>query len=375
MYTVTNASVHAQFLRALEKPHRRVSYVDVWYGGVKIDSLNFEKDLESGSVFATGRNRERRTLNLGASERLWPYGETDSLSPYGIWLQAFTTIEAGATAYGPIPVFAGKVTRVKRKRRSGVVMVKAVDPMRQVNQEPIEAPRQAPQVPIPTAILTLLREVLPSASLTNETTLSVTITDNTVWNAGWGSRGRALDELSAALGAELFALPTAVYPNGEFVLRPVPGLDGAADWTVTGNIVEDDQQEKSNEEVVNRWIVSVERPDSTTLFVRVTDDDPSSATRYGGPMGNLAKDFSSALIQTVTQAETAGRAKLNRTKGIASARRLAMIANPALECGDLISVSVDGEPYETNIVDDFELPLTADQADMVALCRASGGDE
>jgi len=181
--------------------------------------------------------------------------------------------------------------------------------------------------------------------------------------------------LSAALGAELFALPTAVYPNGEFVLRPVPGLDGAADWTVTGNIVEDDQQEKSNEEVVNRWIVSVERPDSTTLFVRVTDDDPSSATRYGGPMGNLAKDFSSALIQTVTQAETAGRAKLNRTKGIASARRLAIIANPALECGDLISVSVDGEPYETNIVDDFELPLTADQADMVALCRASGGDE
>lgn len=375
MYLVKDEVTQAAYLAALGRPHRRVSYVDVWYGGAKIGSLDFENDLESGTVLASGRNRERRKLELAARETLWPAAATDPLSPYGIWLQAFTTIYAGSIAYGPIPVFAGKVTQTKRRRRSGQTMVRAVDHFRQINQEPIEAPRQAPTTGMATAILTLLREVFPSASLTDKTTLSVTIPDGTVWNAGWGSRGRALDEMAAALGAELLALPTSVYPNGDFVLRPVPGLDGAADWAVAGTIIEDDQQLQSNEEVVNRWIVTVERPDSTTLYVTVTDDEVSSPTRYGGPMGKLARDYSSPLILTEAQAREAGMAKLNRTKGVARSRRLAIIANPALECGDRLSVSVDGEDAETNIVDDFELPLTADPADMVALCRASGGDE
>lgn len=379
MYVV-DAAKHTAFLKALEKPHSRSSYVDVWFNGTKIDSLTFDRDGESAYVSVTSRNRERRMLTITARESLWPRlpdtaATADPLSPYGIWLQAFTTIRAGASSYGPFPVFAGKLNRTKRRRRSGMVMVRARDPFFQINKEALEAPRPAPTVDLAAAAKTLLAEVFPYATLTSTATVSATIPEGTVWNAGDGSRGRVLDEIAAALGTELFALPTAVWPNADFMMRPVPGLNGTPDWTVTGTVIEDDEQEQSNDDAVNKWIVTVERPDASTLYVPVPDTDPGSPTRYGGPLGKLPKFFSSPMVTTEAQAFVAGLAKLNRSKGIARSRRLAIIANPALEGGDLLDISVDGEPSEINIVDDFELPLTADSAAMIVACRASGGDE
>lgn len=376
MRLVGDAATHQLFLDTLARGgYTYTSYVDLWLQGAKIGELSAENDLESGRVRVTTRNRERRSLELTAREALWPASDTAMLSPYGVWATVRVRISAGLTVFPDIPVFAGKLLRVRKPRWSSTLTVSAVDPMWQVNKEAIEAPRPAPlNSPITAGITTLIAEVFPDASFVDLTASTETI-PATLWNGGSGSRGRTIDELATSIGAEVFALPTIPSPGGEFVLRRWPSLDDEIAWTLPDgdqSIVIADQQTKSGASVVNRWIVTVERPDAPTLYVPVTDDDPGSPTRYGGPMGKLVDFLSSPLITDEGQAINAARAKLARTKGLARARQVTVVANPALEGGDVLYIGVDGEQAETHIADDFDLPLTvADQPAMTIDTRST----
>lgn len=379
MYTVGDGATHQRFLDTLARGgHSYTSYADLWFDGVKIGELSTGDQIESGTVRVTARNRERRSLELIAHEDLWPIEVSDLLSPYGVWVTVRVRIAAGLDVFPDIPVFAGKIAKVRRQRWSGQIAVSAVDPMWQVNKEAIETPRPAPTVTIVYGIQTLLAEVFPQATLTDYTGSQATIPSSTLWNAGAGSRGKAMDELATSLGAELFALPTVPAPGGSFVLRPVPALQDAIAWTLPDgalSVVVDDQQTQSGAGLVNRWIVTVERPDAPPIYVTVSDDDVGSATRYGGPMGHLPDFLSSPLITDESQAQQAGRAKLDRTKGLARTRQVTVVANPALEAGDVLYIGVDGEAAETHITDDFDLPLTPVNPAMTIQTRSTVADE
>lgn len=375
MFTVGDQVTHGRFLQTLGGTHSLTSFVDVWLAGEKVAQYSTEDVIESGTIRVTGRNRERRALELTAADELWPADASDPFSPYGMWLTVRMRVSAGLSVFPDVPVFAGKVLRVRKQRWSGKMTVQAVDPMWQVNREAIEAPRPAPAGDrLAGGIHTLLSEVFGQASLTDLTGSTAAVPPATLWNGGTGSRGRTIDELAAALGAEVFALPTEVAPGGQFMVRPVPDLGDTVAWTLPDgaeSVVVDDQQVQSGAGVVNRWIVTVERPDAPPIYVQVTDDDPASPTRYGGPMGRMSDFLSSSLITDEVQANAAGRAKLARTKGLARTRQVTIAANPALEAGDVLSIGVDGEAAETHIVDDFELSLSPEQPAMTILTRST----
>ncbi len=376
MWTVGgDPSTHQRFLEALPLSGRTYTgRVEAWYDG----QLRGEVEFESGSVQVSARNRERRALDdLVVAESLWPRTPQDLLTSYGGWLKAHVTITAGLTEFRDIPVFAGRIRRPRRTRRSGRMMVSAVDPMWLVNRAHFETVRPLPAgAGIAAVILQLLREVFPEATLEDRIGAAATVPAALVWNAQPGSRGKAVDELAAAVGGEVFARPTAVWPAGDFVLRPIPTLADPVAWFLPTraetSVLENDELEQSADEVVNRWIVEVQRQDAPPLRVVVSDDDPLSPTRYGGPMGALPDFYSSPLITDETQGVTAGRAKLARTIGLARQRKLRVIANPALDGGDIMALSVDDEPLETLIADDFAIPLTADPAHMDITSRSTG---
>lgn len=376
MFEVGDAVRHAAFLAALGRDHGYRGRVQSFYAG----ELAGEVEFESGAVKVTSANRERRSLDdLVVAEKLWPTAPTDPLSPYGQWLLASVDIHAGATVYGPIPVFAGRVLDVERIRWSGRLTVSAVDPMWQVNREHFETLRRAPEgMLIPHAILMLLREVFPDATLQDTTGTTVAVPAEMVWNAGKGSRGKAVDELAAAIGAEVIARPTAVWPGGDFLLRPIPSFTDPVVWTLpdgAASIVESDRLVQSSADVVNRWIVTAEQQDGPTVSVPATDDNPSSPTRYGGPMGKLVDFYSSNAIRTADQAALAGQAKLRRSIGLARPRSVTVPANPALDGGDVLEIGVDQEAADIYIADDFVVPLTYDPASMTIDTRWSGGPE
>jgi hypothetical protein len=374
MFTVGDAVTQKAFLAALCSAHGYAGRIEAWYGGALLDEVQFE----SGSVKVTARNRERRTLDLTVAEKLWPSLPSDPLSPFGVWLRGYATVYAGATVFPEVPVFAGPLSDVKRQRWSGKLTVSGRDPFRQVNREPFEALRTAPAgALIPEAILMLLQEVFPNATLLDLTGSTAVVPPSTVWDARAGSRGAAIDDLATAIGAEVFALPTAVPPDGHFVLRPIPMATDPVAWTLpTGAaaIVQSDELTKSSDRVVNRWIVTSERSDSTPIRVPVTDDDPASPTRYGGPMGKLTDFYSSPLIGSEAQAATAGLAKLTRSTGLARTRAIEVPTNPALEAGDVMWVSVEDETGQVHIADEFPVSLVHDPAAMKIDTRTTGSD-
>lgn len=366
------------FLTALASSHSYTASVESYYNGALVGTVPFE----DGNVLVDATNRVRRRIDdLAVPERYWPAAAGDLLSAQGNWLRATVTIGAGSTAYPAIPVFAGKLLRTQRLRRSGKLRVIAADPMWQVNRESFEGPRVAPVgTVIVELIRTLLLEVFPSATLEDQThSLATVPTAGLVWDAATGSRGRAIDELAASIGAEVFARPTRVWPEADFMIRPVPSLDtGSPVWTVTdgsGGVVTQDQLELDGERVVNRWIVLVEPTSgSGTLYATATDSSPTSPTRYGGPMGKLVDFWSSPLISTLAQGTAAAEARLARSIGMADARNLQVIANPAMEAGDLIQVRMGTETVAQHIVDRIELPLTAIRPEMEIRTRSAALD-
>lgn len=375
MLSVGNSVTHAAFLNALTSGHGYTCSVESYFEGELVATLN----PENGAVRCDTTNRVRRSINnLTLAENLWPTTAGDALSPQGIWLRILITVTSGTTVFPAVPVFAGKCLRVSRQRRSGKLTAVAADPMWQVNREAFERPRAAPVgTSVVELIRALLREVFPEASLEDQTGSNATVpTVGLVWDAAAGSRGRAVDELAAAIGAEVFARPTRVWPEADFVVRPVPRVDtGTPDWTLTdgpGGVVEDDQLQLDGEPVINRWVVLVEPTTATgTLYAVATDDSASSPTHYGGPMGRLVEFYSSPFVGTLAQGGIVAAAKLARSLGMGDARTLRAIANPALEGGDLMAVGMGTETVVRHIVDRFELPLSVSPATMAITTRSA----
>lgn len=371
MFQVGDTATHAAFLDALADSHSREAVVEAWFNGSKVGEVEFD----TGAVKVTGRNRERRQLTLTVAESLWPTEFTDLITPYGTWLRALVTITSGATVFPQVPVFAGKLLDDELEWMSGRVQVQAADPMWQINRESFESLRAAPaNARVVDVINLLIVEVFPSATVLDLTGSQVTVPAGTVWDAGKGSRGKAVDDLASSIGAEVFALPLAVWPYGDFVIRPIPGLTDTAVWPFPDGlkaIVEADKRTQSGASVVNRWIMQSERFDAAPIWEAVTDDDPASPTRYGGPMGKLPDFYSSPLFSSSAQARDAGQARLRRTMGLARTREVKVIANPTLEAGDVMSIPIPGANPEFHIADDFDVPLTPDPAHMTINTRST----
>lgn len=368
-----------RFLDLLAQSHSYGTTLRSWYGGKLIGEVTIQEGspVESGSVRVTGLNRERRGLTLNAAEALYPMNQGDMFSPYGNWLTVVGTIASGLLVYDEIPIFAGKVMRPSRTKNSGSMTVTAVDPMWQVNREPFEAIRRVPAgASIPDTIAGLIVEVFPAAVVYDRTNSETVLDEAAAWDAQEGSRGAAIDQLAAAIGAEVFALPTRAWPGGEFVIRPVPAFGNPIAWTLptgAGAVIDNDDEEQTGENIVNRWMVLVERADQPPLYVPVTDDVPSSPTRYGGPIGHLTDFMSSPFIRDAGQAMIAGQARLARSVGAARSRRLRMVANPAMDAGDILGVPGEDGATEYHIADEFELPLTPDPPTMEAATRSTTG--
>jgi hypothetical protein len=380
MWQVGDEDRHAAYLAALTQSHGYATTVRTWYNGEQTGELlvGDGEAVESGSVRVSATSRERRSLSMMCAELLWPTEPSSQLSSFGGWITVHAEVSLGTDRFSDIPLFAGRLMRPTRLRTSGRMTTSAVDPMWLINRAPFEALRNAPATRTNVgAIGDLILEVFPRANIIDLTRSTTQIPAGVVWDARSGSRGWAIDALAAAIGAEVYALPTSVWPGGDFVIRPVPQITDPVSWELPpppGTVIEEDEQSQGGDQVVNRWVVLVERPDQVPLSVPVTDDSPVSPTRYAGPMGKLADFYSSPLITSEAQGRLAGAALLARSIGAARTRRVKVIANPALDAGDVLAIPVTGEATEYHIADDFEVSLSVEPPGMDITTRSTGGN-
>ena len=89
----------------------------------------------------------------------------------------------------------------------------------------------------------------------------------------------------------------------------------------------------------------------------VTDDDPASPTRWGGPFGKVVRVEQSTAVQSASQAAASAEVMLDRKLGLTRSVVLTTAPNPALEAGDIIDVAfVDGR-RERHVIESNSLDL------------------
>jgi hypothetical protein len=155
--------------------------------------------------------------------------------------------------------------------------------------------------------------------------------------------------------------------NGDFVFTDLPSVEADDSvWTVdageTGVLVSD-VEALDRTGIYNGVIVQGQAsPDLPPLQAMVVDDDPESPTRWGGPYGRVVRIEQSSVVLTVAQAQAAAAALLDARLGLSRSIALTAAPNPALEPGDVITVTFEDGRQERHVVDAIAVGLEATAA-------------
>jgi hypothetical protein len=357
------------YRQALGGPHNAYSRVEVWKAGILQEEFNqgTPGDLTNRPVFYTGsvrstlNSRVARTLSMNVPDRLYPYTDDDLLDPFGSHLKAYRGIRYGDGMVDEFPIFNGPIKRVT-PQQGGIAQVQAADLANEViNAGFLGASQADAGADVVTEFRRLVSGGYPAAVFGTSDTFI-----NSVPALSYDTdRGAALDALAKAAGA--FWYPLA---DGRFVIRHIPwtvalstqalpmGSGAEADLPYPGTVTSA-WPDKDNDGVVNRLILSGERPDGSTPFFAVVEDtDPASKTRISGPYGVKAVTIRLNSVDNAATALSAAKAAFARAKARTEPWRINCTPDASLELGDPIALYWRGR-FKQQIIASYTLPLEA----------------
>jgi hypothetical protein len=315
--------------------------------------------VSGGSVSVDSTSTNRRTATVAVSGNLWPASPLDLLSPLGSEL----LIEYGIVLPGQgvewIPVIRGVLDKDERvlpvSSGDGSITISLTDRSLWVQEDRLLAPMQTTSgATVVNQIGSLVQSTLPTVAVTDLTGSAQVATVLDIQRDKWTD---GIEMLATALGAEV-----AFDPVGNFLIRPTPTLTNAPVWMVAGakgGVLVSIDEVQSRENVYNAVVASGQTSDGTApVTATVYDTDPNSPTLWGGSFGKKPRFYSSPLLTTTAQCQTAGAALLARATGMCATMTLQAIANPALDAGDVIAVAV-GNTVALHIIDTVTIPLKA----------------
>lgn len=359
MYGVTDT-----FLSAVRRAHTAYMRVDAYQGGVILDEsdglpADYVEDglpIQDGSVTVNAGTGVRRTLDLTLTDRnLWSV-----LEPVGIELVASRGIRYpnGVVESVPLGVFGVDAESVQLAPGGGLSLGSCPDRWARVQRARFEVPEPSEKGDtIVSEIARLMTDAVPGVTVETTGVTSTAAVGALVWER---DRDAAINDMLQAIGAEAFFDWT-----GQIVIRDAPLLSAAPSWVVdasaTGVLLNGDRS-RDRSRTYNVVVVSSSNIDGATPFAPqiVEDDDPTSATYVGGPMGRVPYFFASPLITTTGQATAAGQTILNRVKSLQAQLNVESVVNPALDRGDVIEVIAPGGVVERHLIESVTVPLTVD---------------
>lgn len=350
--------LEAQYRDALARPHSVYNRVDVLdrNGNVLQSDLGFI----DGNVRATLSSRVARVLTLSV-DRSWfplmPSGAIDTgglLTPFGNRLRAYRGIRYGDGSVAQFPVFYGRIEQVQMSR-AGQVSLSASDLAADVVDAQFESPQSSvTSNTISTEFRRLVRGALPDATFGTSDLTGIKI-PLLVWQ---NDRAQALDDMSAT--ASMLWYPLA---DGSFVQRFTPWTNPgqAASLTMTdgtGGTITDWTLTVARAGVYNSVVFTSERQDGTPpVYATVRDTDPDSPTYILGNFGTKPFLIQNQTALTQAQCRIAAQSALKAATGITQVwDPVAVVPDPSIELGDLISVDAD-RAASVQVVTGFTLPL------------------
>lgn len=317
----------------------------------------YELPIEWGDVAFDPKAEVRANVDCGV---LWDWPSRNS-SPLHIFRQYELFIESGIVHGDGATEWVGlgyyDLSELDQPQLNAPIAIKAPDRMKLLIKSRLAFPRQySATATIRSVVEDLVHEVYPGVAVVLEGFNA----DNAVGYSMIVEEDRygPLNEVAKAYGCTMF-----FDYQGRFVMRPVPAVGAAPVATIrsgqNGTLVRLGRR-LSNEDVYNGFVATGEQAgDRPPVRVLVTDDDPSSPTRWGGPFGRIPKFFSSSFIVTEDQALTAATAMRTRETGVPYTVNFGLVPDASLEPLDPVGVVFVDHGTELHVLDELVIPLTA----------------
>jgi hypothetical protein len=159
--------------------------------------------------------------------------------------------------------------------------------------------------------------------------------------------------------------------NGIAQLRPVPD-PATADPCMTyydgeGGVVLTSKRVALLSQLYNGVIAKAEGSGvDTPVRGECWDEDPTSPTYRYGPLGQVPYNYSSPLLVTQSEVDSAAQTIYARIKGRTEQRAWEMVPNPALEAFDVLEfVAIDGT-HTRYMLDQLTIPLDSSNMSVTA---------
>lgn len=341
--------VSTTFGRAIRQAHTMYARLDVWYDG---NLLASDLEILDGQVTVHPGAGVRRTLDVTVADVGW----WDTLEPVGTELRPYRGIRypSGAVEAVPLGVFIVDQHAMSVAPGGGITIRSAPDRWSKVQKARFEIPEASTSGSLAADEAARLITEATDTGATNTASSTATV-GALVYER---DREQIVNRLLAAAAAEAFH-----DWDGELVVQDVPLLGQVPAWTVDASesgVLLGGNRSRDRSRTYNVVVVTSDTVDGQTppAPVVVEDDDPTSITYTGGPMGRVPYFWNSPVQLTTGQAQGAGRAILNRVKGTNAQLDLDAVAHPGLDRGDVIEVVTVGGTVERHLVASLTVPLT-----------------
>lgn len=345
-------------------------------------------ELSAAVSVSTSTTFDPLVPGTGAADPLNPYGnelriwrgvEVESIIPY-----TYAALSAVASDYAALaeesPTYgglrrAGTVTTVAEEIPLGVYVLTEFDATdagtqialsivgedrsRRISRNRWTEPyRVASGTVASTAIRSILEDRWDDVEVLVSTTSAQTVgavilgqeTDNDPW--------RDAQRVAQAAG-----LDVSFDANGVAVITDVPSVEGSSsDFTFTvgqDGVLLSLRRNANTNQTYNGVVVTGEGT-STDPPVRaeVWDEDPTSPTYRYGPFGEVPRFYSSPLITTSTQAQSAGESILRKATGLREAIEWSFVTDPSVQAGDVaLVVDAAARVSRVLVIDAVTIPL------------------
>lgn len=319
------------------------------------DPQGVELEILDGDVQLDGTAQIRGTLSLTTTGK-WPRRATDSLSPYGNEIFIRYGIDLGPSVlWFPLGFY-----RIDAPEQDdppdGPIRISGKDRMASLEDSKLIAPVMFDQSrSVGSMVNELVLDVYPDA---------VIVFDDDTTNADIGrnilvdqDRRSALADLAASFGKIAFW-------DGAGFLRIMSAPDESVPvWEVNAGrdgVLVNVGRRMTREGVYNAVVATGEGTDNQNpVYAVAVDDGATSPTRWGGRFGKIPKFYSSPLITTSEQAQTAAEAMLRRSLGASYSVDFGAIPNPGLSPFDPVRVTLRDGSREIHVVEKLTIPLDA----------------
>lgn len=339
-----------------------------------LDPAGTDQLIVDGTVTLDSTADIRGTLDL-ILVGTWPIGSgVNQILPYGSELAVSRGITYGNGNIERVQLGIFRIDTVEESAR-GQLRVTGYDRMKLISDSRLLVPVTFDSTfTFGTAVAALIHATLPGATITwDDTTTRDTALPRQI--AEPTDRLGVLNQIVTAAGKVCY------FDNqGKFVVKTPPSATSASVATVNagrGGILISTDRRVSRDAVYNAVIATGDAIDSNPPVTGYAfDNNPLSPTYWYGPFGQVPEYFSSPLLITVAQCQTAAQGLLAQTLGLPFSVDFTAVPDPSYEPLDTVTVvyppdlavNTDGVT-ETHVISALNVGLSPSSGPLTAHTR------